>query len=210
MYDNVGCAAGWSGGVVEDERERGRSRARRKDRLVQARVPRDLESTLKREARRRRLTVSHLIRNVLEDTFQLVDDVVANVDDIVNESVEIARRVGRDARRVADAVRDAVVEDAWDTEDEGPRRTAAEGAASQSAPEPPSGTAASDAATETAASDPLAHVYAWNAVVANQPAHCARCGAAIARGAEAFVGLSDEPGRGRTWLCADCRAALQA
>src|SRR5215468_5978143 len=51
----------------------------RKDRLVQTRVPRGLESTLKREARRRRLTVSHLIRNILEDALQLVDDVVANV-----------------------------------------------------------------------------------------------------------------------------------
>ena len=57
---------------MEDERERIREE-RRKDRLIQTRVPRDLESTLKREARRRRLTVSHLIRNVLEDAFQLVD-----------------------------------------------------------------------------------------------------------------------------------------
>jgi hypothetical protein len=82
----------------------------RKDRLIQTRVPRDLESTLKREAQRRRLTVSHLIRNILEDTFQLVDDVVANVDEIVSDSVELARRVRRDARRVAGAVRDAVAE----------------------------------------------------------------------------------------------------
>ncbi|HSJ97823.1 MAG TPA: hypothetical protein VLC53_12160, partial [Myxococcota bacterium] len=60
--------------------------ARPKDRVVQTRVPRDLETTLKREARRRRLTVSHLVRNVLEDAFQLVDGVVANVDDLVNDS----------------------------------------------------------------------------------------------------------------------------
>ncbi|HTY16186.1 MAG TPA: hypothetical protein VMH82_00515 [Myxococcota bacterium] len=79
----------------------------RKDRLVQTRVPRGLESTLKREARRRRLTVSHLIRNILEDALQLVDDVVANVDEIVTDSVELARRVQRDARRVAHAVRGA-------------------------------------------------------------------------------------------------------
>src|SRR3990172_9147326 len=83
-----------TGGPVDQERER-RPPDRRKDRVVQARVPRDLASTLEREARRRRLTVSHLIRNVLEDTFQLVDDVVANVDEIVNDSVELARRGGR-------------------------------------------------------------------------------------------------------------------
>src|SRR5512134_352632 len=78
-----------------------------KDRIVQTRVPRDLETTLKREARRRRLTVSHLVRNVLEDAFELVDGVVANVDALVDDSVELVRRVGSDARRVADAVREA-------------------------------------------------------------------------------------------------------
>lgn len=88
-----------------------RSGRPRKDRLIQTRVARDLESTLKREAERRRLSVSHLIRNILEDTFQLVDDVVANVDEIVSDSVELARRVGRDARRMADAVREAVAEE---------------------------------------------------------------------------------------------------
>lgn len=71
----------------------------RKDRLIQTRVPRDLEATLKEEARRRRLTVSHLIRNVLEDTFQLVDGVVSNVDQIVTDSVALARGIGREAKR---------------------------------------------------------------------------------------------------------------
>jgi hypothetical protein len=80
---------------------------RPKDRIVQARVPRDLESRLKREASRRRLTVSHLVRNVLEDAFQLVDGVVANVDALVDDSVELVRRVGSDARRVAGAMREA-------------------------------------------------------------------------------------------------------
>jgi len=153
----------------------------RKDRLIQTRVPRNLESTLKREAQRRRLTVSHLIRNILEDTFQLVDDVVANVDGIVSDSVELARRVGRDARRVADAVRDAVGEsDAPDTQ---PRSL-------------------------TAAADPLAHVLAWNAVVLNRAADCSRCGVRIARRESGFVGLSDDPGAPRTFLCAACREQL--
>lgn len=85
---------------------------RPKDRIVQTRVPRDLETTLKREARRRRLTVSHLVRNVLEDAFQLVDGVVANVDALVDDSVELVRRMGSDARRVADVVREATRADA--------------------------------------------------------------------------------------------------
>ncbi len=77
----------------------------RKDRLVQARVPEKLESTLKEEARRRRTTVSQMVRTILEDTFDLVDGVVANVDQIVSDSVALARQVGRDARRIGDAVR---------------------------------------------------------------------------------------------------------
>ncbi len=75
----------------------------RKDRLVQTRVPEKLESTLKEEARRRRTTVSQMIRTILEDTFDLVDGVVANVDQIVSDSVALARQVGRDARRVGGA-----------------------------------------------------------------------------------------------------------
>jgi hypothetical protein len=72
----------------------------RKDRLIQTRVPRDLEETLKREAERRRVTVSQLIRNLVEDTFQLVDGVVADVDQIVTDSVRLARSVRRSARRL--------------------------------------------------------------------------------------------------------------
>ena len=59
-----------------------------------------------------------------------------------------------------------------------------------------------------ATGDALAHVYAWNPVIANRAATCARCAAEIARGAEAFVGLSDDPARERTWLCPPCREAL--
>ena len=73
----------------------------RKDRLIQTRVPRDLEATLKDEARRRRVSVSQLIRNLLEDTFDLVDGVVADVDQLVSDSVTLARNVGENARRLA-------------------------------------------------------------------------------------------------------------
>lgn len=176
---------------MDDERERLREK-RRKDRLIQTRVPEDLESTLKREARRRRLTVSHLIRNILEDTFQLVDDVVANVDEIVTDSVELAKRVGRDAKRVADAVREAVAEAP-------PGKEAA--APAEAAP----------AAETEPASDhyaPLAHVYAWNRVVLNRAATCARCATDLARGSEGYVGLSDEANGPRVWLCSGCGESL--
>ncbi len=178
---------------MDDERERLREK-RRKDRLIQTRVPEDLESTLKREARRRRLTVSHLIRNILEDTFQLVDDVVANVDEIVTDSVELAKRVSRDAKRVADAMREAVAE-----------APPGEGGAAATDPAP---NHAASGATEPEHSAPLAHVYAWNRVVLNRAARCARCAADLVRGSDGFVGLSDDASGPRVWLCSACGESL--
>ena len=70
----------------------------RKDRIIQTRVPRDLESTLKDAAEKKRMTVSHLIRNVLEDTFNLVDGIVA-------DSSALVEHVTRDARRLAATAR---------------------------------------------------------------------------------------------------------
>ncbi|MGB1221480.1 MAG: hypothetical protein ACPG43_08060, partial [Alcanivoracaceae bacterium] len=70
----------------------------RKDRVIQARVPEDLETTLKQAADKQRMSVSHLIRNVLEDTFTLVDNIVA-------DSSALVEQVGRDAKRVAASAR---------------------------------------------------------------------------------------------------------
>jgi hypothetical protein len=153
----------------------------RKDRLVQTRVPEKLETTLKDEARRRRTTVSQMIRNILEDTFSLVDGVVANVDQIVSDSVELAQKVGRDARRFGQmgqgAGRDA----------DAPCR---------------------DALLD--AEERLSHVEAWNEVVLNRSVPCSKCGAELPRGRKAYMGLSDDPARRRAWLCAPAVEMLAA
>jgi hypothetical protein len=167
-------------------------RPRPKDRLVQTRVPRDLESTLKREARRRRLTVSHLIRNILEDAFRLVDDVVANVDEIVNDSVDLARRAARAIREEVEPEREEMRRHAEDRGDD----------------EEPEPEAEEPRRAKREEVDPLGHVYAWNRVVLNRAASCARCGRSIPRGEEGFAGLSDHPFRARAWLCASCAGSL--
>jgi hypothetical protein len=66
----------------------------RKDRLVQARVDEELDEALRQAARRNRVTVSQLVRNVLEDTFRLVDGIVAG-------TASLGETVVRDARRLA-------------------------------------------------------------------------------------------------------------
>ena len=146
----------------------------RKDRLVQTRVPEKLESTLKQEARKRRTTVSQMIRHILEDTFDLVDGVVASVDAIVSDSVELAQQVGRDVRRLG--------------ETRGRERTRCR------APLP-------DADAQ------LAAVAAWQAVVLNRTVACARCGAELARGSEAYRGVGDGPAQTQAFVCA---ASVQA
>ena len=72
--------------------------AERKAHLIQTRVDGQLEETLREAAKQRRVSVSQLIRNVLEDTFHLVDTVVA-------DSAQLASNVKRDAKRIAAAAR---------------------------------------------------------------------------------------------------------
>lgn len=85
--------------------------AERKDRIIQTRVPKDLEATLKEAAERERVSVSHLIRNVLEDTFHLVDNIVADsaqlVDSVRRDALKLAASARGDKPRAADAVADS-------------------------------------------------------------------------------------------------------
>lgn len=82
----------------------------RKDKLIQTRVGDELDETLREAAKRERVSVSQLIRNVLEDTFDLVDNVVS-------EATHLGRTVKRDAQRIAASARGAKREpaavDAW-------------------------------------------------------------------------------------------------
>jgi hypothetical protein len=55
----------------------------------------------------------------------------------------------------------------------------------------------------------LSDVYAWNEVIVNQPGACARCRIALTPGEPAFVGLRDDPSRGRAWLCPPCIGRLE-
>ncbi len=53
--------------------------------------------------------------------------------------------------------------------------------------------------------DPIQDVFAFQDVTLAQPADCARCGRALARGARAHLGMSEGPKRGpNVIVCADC------
>lgn len=144
----------------------------RKDRVIQTRVPKDLEDTLRDAAERQRVSVSHLIRHVLEDTFQLVDNIVA-------DSASLMGNVTRDARRLAATARGQSVATAVPARDGG-----------------------------EAARALLEAVEAWQAVIVNRPAHCLQCGATLARGQQAYRGLTAQPGVATAWLCEQCLQEL--
>ena len=63
----------------------------RQERWLHTRISETLEDALKREARRRRLPVSLLVRNVLEGAFELVEG-------IVESSLGVAPRAGASRR----------------------------------------------------------------------------------------------------------------
>jgi hypothetical protein len=181
--------------------------------LVQTRVPRELESRIKEEAQRRRLSVSQLVRNLLEDTVDLVDGVLGGVDEIVADSMDLAENVGRDALRVARAATRGGRRMAEVFEQEASlakRRRKARGGGEDGEPIQDRGAAdsepgeAADSGPEAPATEPgdaFAHIDAWNPVIMNQAVNCSRCGASIRRGSDSYAGLGDGP---IAWLCTRC------
>ena len=176
------------------DEERSIERAPRKDRLVQARVPRDLEQTLRAEAKRQRLSLSQLVRNALEDAFELVDGVVADVDQIVTDSFTLARNVSRNAQRLTDS-RHRQIEPGEKKEDEDQE-------GKQERRKRDNGDRQAETSTD------LSHVYGWDELVLHRPARCARCSVTIDRGQRGFASVSDQPDATRAWLCPSCIESL--
>ncbi|MBK8239939.1 MAG: hypothetical protein IPK74_30825 [Deltaproteobacteria bacterium] len=175
----------------------------RKDRLIQTRVPESLESALKQEATRRRLPVSQLVRNILEDTLHMVGSVVDGVDAIVQDSIELGRQVGQGvARARGRRPTDASATDDPTSADDASATAGVDAAAPGDTAAPAAG------ATRSPTFNDLADVYAWNEVVPNRASTCARCGAALPAGERAFVGLRDDPTAPRAWSCVECVARL--
>jgi hypothetical protein len=72
-----------------------RHHGHRQERWLHTRISEHLEEALKREARRKRLPVSLLVRNVLEGALDLVEDIVEDSLAVARRSRRLARNVGR-------------------------------------------------------------------------------------------------------------------
>jgi hypothetical protein len=76
-------------------------REERKERVIHTRVPGSLDDEIKRKARRLGVSVSNLVRNLLEHTVELVEDIVTDGADIARSA---ASRRERDGAPAPDAV----------------------------------------------------------------------------------------------------------
>ncbi len=151
-------------------------RERKKEKVLNLRIGKDLEEKIKAEAERIDMPVSNLVRNILEDTFELVEGLGVNVQSLVGDVVENAENI---AGNIKTAVKDIVG-------NEGEESDAPE-EAEESAPE----------------IDPIDDVPAWQDVTAGKAAICAACEAEINRGDKAHMGVSDSNGA-RLFLCGQC------
>jgi len=116
----------------------------RKDRVLQARVPESLYADLVEQAKRLRVPVSNLVRNILEDSVRMVEN-------IVDGGLEIAAALG-----------------------------------------------GKPSARE------LSEVMGWQPLIANKRMVCHRCGAAIAKGVQAFLSVGAPDGRTFV-ICEKCK-----
>jgi hypothetical protein len=74
---------------------------KRKERVIHTRVPRSLDDEIRRKAGNLGLSVSNLVRNVLENAFGLVEDIVYDSAEIARSARgdgPAGRRAGADAR----------------------------------------------------------------------------------------------------------------
>lgn len=166
---------------------------------MHTRISEDLDEALQDAARRLRVPVSNLVRNVLEDVFDVVEAVTENmggfVEDVVEEAQSLGRRwEGRWRERTADARAKRV---AVDREEERPRRPAPAAAPAEPTP------AAEPAHTSAEFPD----VAAWQPLVMNGAQSCAGCGREMRRGDAAYLAVGGvRPGP--TFLCEPCLDGL--
>jgi hypothetical protein len=72
----------------------------RKERVIHARVPESLDDEIRRRAGRLGLSVSNLVRNVLQNAFGLVEDIVADSAEIARSARATRGSPPEDAARV--------------------------------------------------------------------------------------------------------------
>lgn len=73
----------------------------RKERVIHSRVPESLDDEIKRKARDLGVSVSNLVRNVLEHTVELVEDILTDGADLARAASDRRERRGTAAREAS-------------------------------------------------------------------------------------------------------------
>ncbi len=71
----------------------------RKERVIHTRVPENLDTKLKDKAEGLGISVSKLIRHVLNNTFDLVDDIVADSAEVARSTQKVLRTNSEEAKQ---------------------------------------------------------------------------------------------------------------
>ncbi|MBI5479746.1 MAG: hypothetical protein HY906_12860 [Deltaproteobacteria bacterium] len=162
----------------------------RKEKVLHTRIPASLEEEIKRLADALAIPVSNLVRNILQDTVGMVGTVADHVGGVVtglrDDAKALSNRVVADRDNLRRRWADYQV-----------RQTRAQ---TDPAPEA-SGEAVPPA--KPAAPPPLDGIFGWQPLTLNIETTCALCALELARGAEAFLGLGDDPKR-RIFICPGC------
>ena len=143
---------------------RRRERARRKEHVLHTRISDSLAEDIRRLAEDLRVPASNLVRNVLEEAFSVASQVGEDVSDLLGDALE---RAGRASERME-------------------RRRARR----EAAPAPPEGDRAGGPADADALARAFPGVMAWQPVVLNPAARCARTGRRLAPGSRAWLGVA--------------------
>jgi hypothetical protein len=161
---------------MTDHNDNNDSNDTKKERVIHTRVSETLERELKDRASHLGVSVSKLVRNVLQNTFGLVDGIIA-------DSVHVARAASRLRNPHEPPMSYDVSQDV--------SRSTPSPASSPTAP-PPS-------------PPPTPKIIGYQELILNLNALCAKCNAILPRGARAAVAVLDPPAASpRAILCTTC------
>lgn len=162
-------------GAGAQEPERRRSK---KERVLHTRISEKLAADIVRVAEDLRVPVSNLVRNVLEDTFSMVEQVTGRVGHLMDNVLDETERARTRLERQIDLARRRI--EHTRPPEKPPDRTGA-------APDLPE----------------FPDIIGWQPLLLNQAQRCAACGTALARGDAAVVGMTTS-GLSPTYLCRTC------
>jgi len=203
----------------EPLRGHGHRRRRRRERVMHTRISRDLDEALRSAAEDLRVPVSNLVRNLLEDAFDVVETVTESigslVDDVVGEAQELKGRFRDDwqtpTREAVRQARERVREARGEARER--FRQATQRADGEPAPEADQGVEPPPSAGPDREELPdvelpeFPGIMGWQPFVLNTAQDCAGCGRSLTRGGRAYLGIS-ATGRPASYLCGDCIDAL--